>query len=103
MSSSLIIILCVTVIKQRSEKPLLSPEFAFEFGTPPYTCNVPNVIFLEAARPLGNDTFEVFLITKFVCTHALLWLFLPLMSTNISLRCISEELTLPLALQLFKF
>ena len=39
--------------------PLLSPEFAFEFGTPPYTCNVPNVIFLEAARALGNDTFEV--------------------------------------------
>lgn len=49
-----------TVIKQRSEEPLLSPEFAFEFGTPPYTCNVPNVIFLEAARPLGNDTFEVY-------------------------------------------
>lgn len=49
----------VAVIKQRSDQPLLSPEFAFEFGTPPYTCNVPNVIFLEAARPLGNDSFEV--------------------------------------------
>lgn len=26
----------------------------------PYTCNMPNVVFLEAARALGNDRFEVF-------------------------------------------
>jgi len=48
------------VIKQRSEEPLLTPEFAYELGVSPYTCNVPNVIFLEAARPLGNDVFEVY-------------------------------------------
>ncbi len=26
----------------------------------PYTCNVPNVVFLEAAKPLGGDLFEVY-------------------------------------------
>lgn len=49
-----------TVIKQRSDEPLLTPLFASERGVEPYTCNVPNVIFLEAARPIGVDTFEVY-------------------------------------------
>lgn len=48
------------VIKQRSDVPLLSPEFDYEFGTSPYTCNVPNVIFLEAAQSLGNNVFKVY-------------------------------------------
>jgi predicted GH43/DUF377 family glycosyl hydrolase len=29
-------------------------------GVDPYTCNAPNVLFLEAARVLGDDQFEVF-------------------------------------------
>ena len=51
-----------TVIKQRSEVPLLTPEFAWELGTLPYTCNVPNVVFLEAAHRVCNktDTFQVY-------------------------------------------
>jgi predicted GH43/DUF377 family glycosyl hydrolase len=49
-----------TLIKQRSEFPLLSPMYDFEFGIAPYTCNVPNVIFLEAARQIDVDTFEVY-------------------------------------------
>lgn len=50
------------VIKQRSEQPLLTPEFAWELGTAPYTCNVPNVIFLEAAHRVDakSDKFEVY-------------------------------------------
>ena len=51
-----------SVIKQRSEEPLLTPQFAWELGTLPYTCNVPNVVFLEAAHRVDakTDTFEVF-------------------------------------------
>lgn len=51
-----------SIIKQRSSEPLMTPEFAWELGTLPYTCNVPNVIFLEAARRACDktDTFEVF-------------------------------------------
>lgn len=49
-----------TVIKQRSEVPILSPIYNFEYGVSPYTCNVPNVIFLEAARQIDIDTFEVY-------------------------------------------
>eukprot|EP00428_Durinskia_dybowskii_P060793 CAMPEP_0170364594 /NCGR_PEP_ID=MMETSP0117_2-20130122/5458_1 /TAXON_ID=400756 /ORGANISM="Durinskia baltica, Strain CSIRO CS-38" /LENGTH=356 /DNA_ID=CAMNT_0010619107 /DNA_START=90 /DNA_END=1160 /DNA_ORIENTATION=+ len=51
-----------SVIKQRSEEPLLTPTYAWELGTLPYTCNVPNVIFLEAARRADakTDTFEVY-------------------------------------------
>lgn len=49
-----------TVIKERSLHPLLSPVYSWETGTTPYACNAPNVIFLEAARPLGGDKFEVF-------------------------------------------
>lgn len=51
-----------SVIKQRSEEPLLTPTFAWELGTLPYTCNVPNVVFLEAARRACDktDTFEVY-------------------------------------------
>jgi predicted GH43/DUF377 family glycosyl hydrolase len=26
----------------------------------PYTCNVENVVFLEAAEAVGNDTFRVY-------------------------------------------
>lgn len=29
-------------------------------GTAPYTCNVPQVAFLEAAHPLGGDRFRVY-------------------------------------------
>ena len=53
-----------TIIKQRSETPLLSPEFSWEFGTFPSTCNVPNVVFLEAAHRVEtnppSDTFQVY-------------------------------------------
>jgi predicted GH43/DUF377 family glycosyl hydrolase len=51
-----------TVIKARSETPLMGPEFSWEKGTSPYACNVPNVVFLEAAHPvLGKkDTFKVY-------------------------------------------
>jgi len=49
-----------TVIKQRSDSSLLGPEYAWEQGVAPFSCNVPNVVFLEAAYPLGNDRFQVF-------------------------------------------
>lgn len=49
-----------TKILQRSDAPLLSPTYAYEQGVSPYPCNVPNVVFLEAAKPIGNDTFEVY-------------------------------------------
>ncbi|CAM9147387.1 unnamed protein product, partial [Ectocarpus fasciculatus] len=49
-----------TQIVARSEEPLMGPKYAWETGEAPYTCNVPNVVFLEAARPLGNDRFEIF-------------------------------------------
>jgi predicted GH43/DUF377 family glycosyl hydrolase len=50
------------IIKQRSERPLLTPAFTWELGTEPYTCNVPNVIFLEAAARIDDqtDTFQVY-------------------------------------------
>lgn len=47
-----------SVIIQRSAEPLLSPKFAWEQGVAPYSCNVPNVVFLEAAHPLPNDNAE---------------------------------------------
>jgi predicted GH43/DUF377 family glycosyl hydrolase len=43
-----------TIIKQRSDVPILSPTYNFEYGTDPYICNVPNVVFLEAARLLTS-------------------------------------------------
>lgn len=39
-------------ILQRSSEPLMTPQFAWETGVAPYACNVPNVVFLEAAIPL---------------------------------------------------
>jgi len=49
-----------TKILQRSSEPLLSPELAWEIGTDPYLGCVPRVVFLEAAKSLGNDRFLVF-------------------------------------------
>ncbi len=49
-----------SIILQRSEVPLLSPELAWEIGDKPYLGLVPRVVFLEAAKPLGDDTFLVF-------------------------------------------
>lgn len=49
-----------TVIKARSEEPLLTPQYAWEQGVAPYPCNAPNVVFLEAAYALGDDTFQVY-------------------------------------------
>lgn len=57
-----------TVVLQRSEQPILSPDFAYEQGVAPYTCNMPNVVFLEAAAPVRcpvtgavvPDTFTVY-------------------------------------------
>ena len=53
-----------TIIKQRSQEPLMGPAYAWEEGIAPYTCNVPNVIFLEAARVValneGKDVFQVY-------------------------------------------
>ena len=47
-------------ILQRSETPILSPTYAYQQGGAPYTCNMPNVVFLEAAKPTGVDEFEVY-------------------------------------------
>ena len=41
-------------------QPLLSPELLWEVGKEPYLGLTPNVIFLEAAMSLGNNTFLVF-------------------------------------------
>lgn len=49
-----------TIIKARSEVPLLSPENPWEKGQAPYACNAPNVVFLEAAHAVGKDRFRVF-------------------------------------------
>ena len=49
-----------SIIKARSSEPLLSPAYAWEQGNAPYACNAPNVVFLEAAYPLGGDRFQVF-------------------------------------------
>ena len=49
-----------TKIVQRSDDPLLTVKYPYQQGTAPYTCNVPNVVFLEAAKSLGGDKFEVF-------------------------------------------
>ena len=49
-----------TVVLARPETPLMGPEYTFETGNSPYTCNVPNVVFLEAARPIEQDRFEIF-------------------------------------------
>ena len=38
----------------------MGPEAAWEKGDSPYTCNAPNVVFLEAAYALGKDRFKVF-------------------------------------------
>ena len=49
-------------ILQRSDAPILSPDVAWTEGVAPYTCNVPNVVFLEAAHPVAGtvDTFDVY-------------------------------------------
>jgi len=51
-----------TQIVQRAEAPLLSPSmFPWAVGTAPNLCNVPNVIFLEAAHPTSaTDVFRVY-------------------------------------------
>jgi predicted GH43/DUF377 family glycosyl hydrolase len=49
-----------TIIKARSSEPLLGPIYPWEQGQSPYACNAPNVVFLEAAYPLGEDRFQVF-------------------------------------------
>lgn len=38
----------------------MGSNFAWERGEKPYLCNVPNVVFLEAAYALGGDKFKVF-------------------------------------------
>ncbi|EDQ90712.1 uncharacterized protein MONBRDRAFT_7176 [Monosiga brevicollis MX1] len=49
-----------TQILQRPDQPLTSPTTPWEQGQPPELCNVAMVTFLEGARALGNDVFEVF-------------------------------------------
>lgn len=51
-----------TQIVQRAAEPLLSPTmFPWAAGTAPDLCNVPNVIFLEAAHPTNDtDVFRVY-------------------------------------------
>lgn len=44
-----------SIIKERCEVPLLTPTLSWELGVEPYTCNVPNVIFLEAAHKINKD------------------------------------------------
>ena len=44
----------------RADAPLLVPDQLWEKGSAPWTCNVPNVVFLEAAAPTDEpDTFRV--------------------------------------------
>jgi predicted GH43/DUF377 family glycosyl hydrolase len=38
----------------------LTPELAWETGTAPSLGFVPRVVFLEAAKPMGDDKFMVF-------------------------------------------
>ena len=47
-------------IVTRASAPLLWPDLAWEQGIAPELCNVANVTFLEAARPLGQDRFQVY-------------------------------------------
>lgn len=49
-------------ILQRSSEPILTPDKAWSEGVAPYACNVPNVVFLEAAHPVAGaaDTFDVY-------------------------------------------
>lgn len=49
-----------TIVKARSDVPLMGPLEDWETGTTPFACNAPNVVFLEAAYPLGGDRFRVF-------------------------------------------
>lgn len=51
-----------TKIIQRADAPLLTPsDFTWAQGITPSLCNVPNVIFLEAAHPTEEpDTFRVY-------------------------------------------
>lgn len=51
-----------TQIVQRAQQPLLSPTmFNWAQGVAPELCNVPNVIFLEAAHPTDQpDVFRVY-------------------------------------------
>ena len=49
-----------SVILVRSSVPLLTPKYSWEQGVSPYACNVPNVVFLEAAHAVGRDHFRVF-------------------------------------------
>jgi predicted GH43/DUF377 family glycosyl hydrolase len=52
-----------SVVLARASEPLLYPTAAWEAGVAPFTCNVPNVIFLEAAAvdtSDGVDTFRVY-------------------------------------------
>ena len=50
-----------SVILTRSESPLLSPTRDWEVGIAPQECNVPCVVFLEAAAPVTGavDEFDV--------------------------------------------
>lgn len=48
-------------ILQRADAPFLLPSAPWEQGLPPYTCNVPRVLFLEAAVATENeDEFVVY-------------------------------------------
>ena len=38
----------------------MGPRYEWEEGEKPYLCNVPNVVFLEGAEPLGKDRFRVY-------------------------------------------
>jgi predicted GH43/DUF377 family glycosyl hydrolase len=51
-----------TQILQRSSNAILSPTRDWEIGAYPAKCNVPNVVFLEAATPVDGmvDTFDVY-------------------------------------------
>lgn len=50
-----------TKVLARSNEPLLTPNTTWTTGAPPSLCNVPNVVFLEAAHPTPNvDEYRVF-------------------------------------------
>lgn len=50
-----------TKILARAPHSLFTPtDEPWMEGIPPYTCNVPQVAFLEAAHPAGDDTYRVY-------------------------------------------
>lgn len=45
----------------RASAPLMTPDLAYQTGGAPFTCNVPNVVSVEAAHATATpDVFRVY-------------------------------------------